>query len=137
MDEWINESHTLYAIYLEVKEEKTIQIGRLGAFQFKAGTYIYVGSAKRNILARINRHKRIDKVHRWHFDYLRPYGTIIKIITYENRFGECELARKIRKEVDGDYPVKKFGASDCRCPSHLIFFHEKKTAIKRAVFFQV
>lgn len=122
MVEIIDSSHTLYTIYLEVPYEKTIEIGKLGTFYFDRGVYIYVGSAKRNIIARIERHKKIEKKLKWHFDYLRPYGSIIKIITYENISGECDLAEKIRKEVGGALPVRKFGASDCKCFSHLIYY---------------
>lgn len=122
MVEIIDSSHTLYAIYLQVPSEKTIKIGKLGSYLFKKGMYIYVGSAKRNIVSRVNRHKCEQKPLRWHFDYLRPYGTITKIISYEKALGECELAEKIRKEVGGSYPIKRFGSSDCRCTSHLIYF---------------
>ncbi|MDQ0155116.1 GIY-YIG nuclease family protein [Robertmurraya andreesenii] len=122
MIEVIDPSHTLYAIYLEVPNAATVKVGKLGVYFFQKGMYIYVGSAKRNILARIDRHKRVDKRLKWHFDYLRPYGTITRIITYEGTIGECVLAEKIRKEVGGSLPVKRFGSSDCRCPSHLIYF---------------
>lgn len=121
MIESINSAHSLYAIYLRINRDEIIPIGKLGTFEFKKGLYIYVGSAKRNIEARINRHKKIEKPLKWHFDYLRPYGEITKIITYENTIGECGLAEKIRKENRGLFPVKGFGSSDCRCFSHLIY----------------
>jgi Uri superfamily endonuclease len=121
MVEIIVPSHTLYAIYLDVKCEKIIEIGKLGNYSFKKGIYIYVGSAKRNIIARINRHQKVHKSQKWHFDYLRPHGTIIKIITYENSIGECPLAEKIRKMEGGVFPIKRFGSTDCRCFSHLIY----------------
>ena len=70
-------------------------------FSFQKGIYVYVGSAKRNILQRINRHKEFHKKLHWHFDYLRPYGTITRIITYDHSFGECELAENIRKKENG------------------------------------
>lgn len=122
MVENIDSLHTLYAIHLEVVDEKTIEIGKLGNYHFEKGIYIYVGSAKRNIISRIDRHKRVEKKKKWHFDFLRPYGTITKIITYENRFSECGLLEKIRKEVGGSLPIKKFGSTDCRCFSHLIHY---------------
>lgn len=122
MAEIVDCSHTLYAIHLDVPTERMIEIGKLGTFHFEKGIYIYVGSAKRNITARIDRHKKIEKKLKWHFDYLRPYGSIIKIITYENQSGECDLAEKIRKAVGGTLPVRKFGSSDCKCFSHLIYY---------------
>lgn len=122
MERKINKNHTLYAIFLNVPANQEITIGKLGNYYFPKGMYIYVGSAKKNIEARINRHEKIDKKLKWHFDYLRPFGEITKIITYENVIGECELAEKIRKEYGGTYLVKKFGSSDCRCTSHLIYY---------------
>jgi Uri superfamily endonuclease len=105
-----------------MEHRTTIQIGKLGTFVFERGTYVYVGSAKRNIISRINRHKALEKPLRWHFDYLRPHGNITKIITYDNSIGECGLAEKLRKQEGGVYPVKGFGSSDCKCYSHLIYF---------------
>ncbi|WP_281280883.1 GIY-YIG nuclease family protein [Robertmurraya kyonggiensis] len=99
-------------------------MGRLGVFPFEKGIYIYVGSVKRNINARINRHKKVEKPLKWHFDYLRAYGNIIKIITYENSIGECQLAEKLRKKEGGIYPIPRFGSSDCRCTSPLIYAGE-------------
>lgn len=121
MVELIDPSHTLYAIHLHLSSEVKVEVGRLGSFLFEKGDYIYVGSAKRNILARINRHKKEEKVQKWHFDYLRPHGVITKIITYETSIGECQLAEKLRKKSEGHFPIKKFGSTDCRCPSHLIY----------------
>ena len=121
MYESINPEHSFYTIYLILNSDYDITIGKLGSFHFKQGIYIYVGSAKKNILQRIKRHQEIEKKYHWHFDYLRPYGSITKIITYDRSFTECGLADKIRKEVDGRIPVKGFGASDCKCGSHLIY----------------
>lgn len=121
MFESINIEHKLYAIYLKLNDDQVISIGKLGEFSFPKGTYIYVGSAKRNLTQRINRHKKVRKKLHWHFDYLRPYGTITRIITYDQRFEECALAENIRKKVAGSIPIKGFGSSDCKCGSHLIY----------------
>ena len=75
---------------------------KLGVFPFQKGTYIYAGSTKRNLKQKID----------CHFDYLRPYETITRIITYDYRFGECELAENIRKKEAGSIPIK--------CSSYLI-----------------
>jgi len=121
MLESINLEHTLYTIYLRLDDTQLISIGKLGLFSFQKGTYIYVGSAKRNIKQRIERHNKISKKSHWHFDYLRPFGSITRIITYDRRFRECELAENIRKKENGMIPIKGFGSSDCKCSSHLIF----------------
>ena len=124
INESINVEHTLYTIYLRLDRDETIKIGKLGEYFFQKGTYIYVGSAKRNIVKRIQRHKEIEKKLHWHFDYLRPFGIITKIITYDERLGECALAEKIRKIEHGTLPIKGFGSSDCKCYSHLIYLKE-------------
>lgn len=59
----IKEDHTLYHIQLNLEQDKWITVGKLGTFLFEKGTYIYVGSAKRNIKARIMRHlSKVKKI---------------------------------------------------------------------------
>lgn len=124
MIESINPEHSLYTIYLQINSVKEVSIGSLGRFTFPKGIYVYVGSAKKNIVHRIHRHKEIEKKYHWHFDYLRPHGKITKIITYEASITECGLADKIREDLHGTFPVKGFGSSDCKCRSHLIYIGE-------------
>jgi Uri superfamily endonuclease len=118
----VQKGHTLYAVFLELKEWNTIEIGKLGTFSFAPGVYVYVGSAKKNMEKRLARHVQIDKKKRWHLDYLRPYCQITKIISYETSIGECGLASKFKKK--GKVCVPRFGASDCKCGGHLIFLGE-------------
>jgi Uri superfamily endonuclease len=117
----INEQHTIYALFFDLHNSATIQIGKLGTFFFPKGHYIYVGSAKRNIRARIERHIKVEKKKRWHIDYLRPYGEITKIVTYSSELEECERAQQLMREINGKIIANGFGSSDCRCPSHLIY----------------
>lgn len=62
-------THTNNVIYLEVRWDNNLEIGRLGVFPFEKGFYIYVGSKKRNILARINRHKKVEKTLKYYKNY--------------------------------------------------------------------
>lgn len=117
----INEQHSLYAIYLEISESKVIQIGKLGTFQFPAGTYIYVGSAKRNIKARINRHIKKVKPLRWHFDYLRLHGEILAVETFDNSLDECSTCQQIKRKYQAEEIIGGFGSSDCKCSAHLLY----------------
>ncbi|MCD8501033.1 MAG: GIY-YIG nuclease family protein [Bacillaceae bacterium] len=117
----LNETHTLYAIYLSVESTTRIEVGKLGRFTFPAGTYIYIGSAKRNIKARISRHLKKEKKQRWHFDYLRPYGEVVKVETFDDTISECKLYEMKMIEVNGRVMAKKFGSSDCKCLSHLVY----------------
>ncbi|WP_280771735.1 GIY-YIG nuclease family protein [Salipaludibacillus daqingensis] len=113
---------TLYAIKaIMTLDTNDVTIGKLGSFSFQNGVYVYVGSAKRNIQSRIERHIKQDKKFRWHFDYLRPFVDIVEIQTYPGDEGECHLFHRLMKEYNGRIPVKGFGSSDCKCTSHLFY----------------
>lgn len=117
----LNKTQTLYAIYLVIEKNIKVEVGKLGMFSFPPGTYIYIGSAKRNLEARIKRHVKKEKKQRWHFDYLRPFGEVVQVETFDDTNSECKLFEKKLKELDGKVIAKKFGSSDCKCISHLIY----------------
>lgn len=126
MDYAVNESDTLYAIKFRLEKDiESIQIGKLGQFDFSRGYYVYVGSAKRNIKARIDRHVKKDKKKRWHIDYLRPYLNVESVKSFPEGDGECQLFQCLKSEYLASLPVKGFGSSDCHCYSHLFFFEAK------------
>jgi len=115
----VNENHTLYAIFLTLPADETIKIGALGTFHFEKGDYVYIGSAKKNIISRVERHAKLDKTKRWHLDYFRSYCKVTAIQSFPEGDGECALAASFAQK--GTIPIKKFGASDCRCGGHLVF----------------
>lgn len=120
--EWnVDETHTLYAVFLTLEQEQEIQIGALGKYHFPKGEYIYIGSAKKNIIQRTRRHCKVDKIKRWHLDYLRPYATVTRVQSYVHNKGECSLSADFAKQ--GKVFIKRFGASDCRCEGHLILLN--------------
>ena len=43
---------------------------KFGRAHFRQGVYFYVGTAQRNLSARLGRHSRKEKTLRWHIDYL-------------------------------------------------------------------
>lgn len=110
-------SHISYQLAIDVPRRLRLQIGRLGAFVFPAGHYVYTGSARRNLAARIARHLRQRKALRWHIDYLlaAPGVRIAGVITSPRP--ECVLNQVCR----GKPLAEGFGASDCRagCGAHL------------------
>ena len=123
--EWnINENDTLYAIHLHLPDDIEATIGAFGTFPFPNGHYVYIGSAKKNIRSRVERHYKMDKPNRWHLDYFRPYCTITKIETFDGAIGECALAATFLQ--NGTIPVKNFGSSDCKCGGHLILLNESR-----------
>ena len=54
------EDSGVYIAVFEVSERRRIQIGKLGSFWFEPGLYFYVGSAQRNLSARLARHARAE-----------------------------------------------------------------------------
>jgi sugar fermentation stimulation protein A len=111
-----------YLVMLKVPETQDIEIGALGTLRFKAGWYIYAGSARKNLSKRISRHlRRTRKKQRWHIDYLSPRAALIKAYpVYSYRNLECQLAGALGNL--GGLGVPGFGSSDCRCKSHLFYF---------------
>ncbi len=106
-----------YSLFILVEKSQIITVGRLGRFEFIPGNYIYSGSARRNLLARVNRHLKKQKKLRWHIDYLlsAPTVDIVKVVV--STISECDLVAA----GGGSIIVPGFGASDCRsgCGSHL------------------
>jgi len=45
-----------YILVIENYKERNVKIGRLGELHFPAGIYAYIGSGKKNLIARIKRH---------------------------------------------------------------------------------
>jgi len=113
-----------YILLIEIEEELLLTIGKLGTFQFKPGFYLYVGSARKNLQARINRHLRYDKKLHWHIDYLLTEGEVTEVILIEEN-EECRIANTLRGISEVSFPVPGFGSSDCRCPGHLFYIQEK------------
>jgi sugar fermentation stimulation protein A len=107
-----------YLLLLKLPNETTTKVGSLGKVRFRSGYYIYVGSAKKNLSKRIERHKRLRKKHFWHIDPLREiahFHVALPIRTQDDL--ECEIAAAL-KEVS-EWEIPKFGSSDCSCDSHL------------------
>ena len=114
-----------YVLILHLPRPTTITVGRLGRFQFPAGWYAYAGSAHGpgGLAARVARHLRESKPLRWHVDYLRAHARPIKVwYTEDHRRRECAWAAALSALPDAFIPAPRCGASDCRCPAHLIHF---------------
>ena len=122
----------LYVLFLKLAAPTTLRIGALGTFTLTAGTYLYTGSARRGLRARVTRHLAPEKALRWHMDYLTtapgtsPVGAVLFPVSCsggdgERTFGECELNRRAGALAGWMAPVPGFGASDCRagCVAHL------------------
>jgi Uri superfamily endonuclease len=92
---------------------------------FEPGLYLYLGSAfgPGGLRARLARHAARQKVKRWHIDYVRPRMSLANAwfststLRLEHTWAAATLAL-----ANGATPQPRFGASDCRCKSHLVFF---------------
>lgn len=113
-----------YLLLLRLHETKRVSVGRLGEQEFKAGSYIYVGSAMANLTRRVERHLRRRKRHHWHIDYLRDVADEVSALPIRgSRRLECHLAEALTR---GDVAAMTqglagFGCTDCGCASHLFF----------------
>jgi len=113
----------VYRLWIDLRRDARLNVGRLGRYHLKKGTYVYVGSARRHLAARLARHRRSRKTLRWHVDYLLalPGAQVRRVEIRPWREGaECRWADQTARQ--GGRPViHGFGASDCRrgCGAHL------------------
>lgn len=116
----------LYILMARLAETRIVRAGALGESVFEKGWYLYVGSARRHRQRRVARHCRQEKTLRWHIDYLLQYAEVREAAFYGlEGWTECELARQVRALPGARLPMKGFGSSDCRCPSHLWSFSRR------------
>ena len=108
-----------------------ITVGKLGNILFQPGCYCYVGSALNGLKARVARHLRHEKKTWWHIDYLLKRADVVEIVwgLSSDRL-ECRIAEALRSQ--GVESIPGFGASDCRCISHL-FYQGDQGALRRQV----
>ncbi|AHK79344.1 hypothetical protein M911_09520 [Ectothiorhodospira haloalkaliphila] len=114
---------TTYQLYIHLRRPCRIQAGRLPTHRLPAGWYIYTGSARQHLDARIERHLRRQKTRRWHIDWLltRADARVVHVTLHHE--AECALNAR----MGGDSLIPGFGASDCRagCISHLRYLGEQ------------
>ena len=117
-----------YALILRAFAHKVVCIGRIGRLSVAPGFYVYVGSAfgLGGVRARVTHHARIAQRPHWHIDYLRRWALPEEAwYTHDPCPREHDWARLFRQSAGASEPLYGFGASDCRCPSHLFRFARK------------
>jgi len=98
---------------------------------FKKGDYIYIGSAKGCLEARLQRHLRKKKKTYWHIDYLlKSKKTKILQIWIIDKKVECQTAEVFCQDPTTEIIKKGFGSSDCKCLTHLFFIKDEKKTEK-------
>lgn len=115
----------VYSLLLKLAGGRTIRLGGRDRV-FPPGHYLYVGSAMGGLEARIRRQLSPRKKNHWHIDFLCRYARIHRVFRYSTRSGslECRLACLLASRSDAT-AIPGFGASDCRCTSHLFHFRTK------------
>lgn len=123
-----------YLLILRLPRTKRLKCGKLGTILFRKGFYIYVGSARKSLSKRVQRHQRLTKKQFWHIDYLRASAEFFAALPIRTEDDvECELAGTVREFAECEIP--RFGSSDCSCTSHL--FWTKKNPLELQTFHKV
>jgi Uri superfamily endonuclease len=111
-----------YVFSLVLGRTRRLTIGRLGRFRLEPGVYVYLGSARGpgGLAARLGHHwRRAERPH-WHIDYLRRAGRPLGAGLRRGRAAiECRWAARLGTMPAALGGPAGFGASDCRCLTHL------------------
>ncbi len=126
----IKSNSGIYILEIIVPKIFSLDIVKFKNINLDEGYYYYVGSAQRNLIQRINRHLRKDKIIHWHIDHLTTpeYNQIKTILVFEDRIKEfeCRLVSDLESVYNLSHPLKGFGNSDCNsCKSHLLYSKKK------------
>lgn len=113
-----------YVVILASAISKEVSIGKSLQISLQPGYYLYIGSAfgPGGVASRIRHHTSAVKRPHWHLDYLRQYTEVIEVwFSYDGLKRECQWA-SVMGSIGDDYnPIKGFGATDCTCPTHLMY----------------
>jgi len=117
----------VYILIIKARGRSGFSAGAWGPADLKDGYYAYVGRAKRGLPARLARHARREgKRLRWHVDYLLEVADLKEAWVLPLYTGECAVARRMEKAGASREGLEGFGASDCRCPGHLLYMGRRR-----------
>ncbi|MEF8833809.1 MAG: GIY-YIG nuclease family protein [Halofilum sp. (in: g-proteobacteria)] len=113
-----------YRLFIRVPRRVVIEPGRLGRHVLARGWYVYTGSARRNMAARLRHHLAGSDVRHWHIDWLLGAG--LGRVMHIRLDTESECIVNARR--DGRVVIPRFGATDCRhrCGSHLLWLGTRR-----------
>lgn len=121
-----------YALALHCTRHSMIRVGSLGLLETDPGLYFYVGSAfgPGGLCARVGRHAGRRKRDHWHIDALRKQARFLGAwISPSPHRLEHEWAKRMMLCEGAIVPLARFGASDCRCASHLTWLGRDERAL--------
>ncbi len=120
-----------YLLCLACPHEAVVPVGAVGEVILTPGRYLYVGSARRYLAARLARHRRSQKRYHWHIDYLLGSGALaIQEIWLTPTLPECVLAGTLLQHPAVKVPHPRLGASDCRCPAHFLCWQGQVASLR-------
>ena len=125
-----------YALFLVLDEGLTIKVGSLGEHRFPRGAYVYAGSAEGGLGPRLLRHARDQKNVHWHVDHLtiREECQVVGAVTFPpGTLGECDIVESLGRLQWVEVAPPGFGATDHRCPGHLVRLGERPYLLELAV----
>ncbi len=120
--------HGTYILILRLKKNQLVQVGNLGSFNFQTGFYAYVGSAfgPGGLTARLKHHLGSSARPHWHIDYLLQWAKLEQVwLTEEAVHREHQWAALLQDSPFATVSVKRFGASDCKCLTHLFYLQKR------------
>ena len=117
-----------YALVMQLPRTATLPVGQLGPVTFAAGYYVYPGSAcgPGGLAARFGHQLKPSGQSHWRIDYLRQFAQVKEIwYTIHPKKVECHWAQLFHNTRGAGIIAPGFGASDCRCSAHLVYFKRK------------
>lgn len=115
-----------YALVIALNAAFRLVVGRLGVCTLQPGYYVYVGSALGGLSGRVGRHLRSEKKLHWHIDYLLQRASIVQVwyALGQDKL-ECVWNVIVNDLPGAETSIPGFGASDCKCSSHLTYFPDE------------
>jgi Uri superfamily endonuclease len=120
-----------YLLIIQGKVWQQFAVGALGKLALQPGCYLYVGSARRGLEARLGRHGRPAKRQRWHIDYLLSGDALTIQEIWVGQMPECQLAGSLLALPQVSIPQPRLGASDCRCPAHFCRYDQDLATLRQ------
>jgi Uri superfamily endonuclease len=121
-----------YALLFSCPRRASAAVGALGRVELAPGYLIYLGSAlgSGGLAGRLRHHVAPLGRPRWHVDFLRPHASLVGAWwTSNTRRLEHAWAACLASAASFSPVRAGFGASDCRCATHL--FHRARRPSQR------
>ncbi|MHB1318578.1 MAG: GIY-YIG nuclease family protein [Anaerolineae bacterium] len=119
-----------YVLVLRMPAACRLAIGRSLDAELDPGYYLYVGSALGGLRGRLQRYLTGPERIHWHIDYLLQVSRLCEIWYREGSERlECVWASRLRQGSGVAPAIPRFGSSDCRCPTHLLYAARRPSSV--------